>query len=94
MSTSEVYRAIKEVVSDWKLLGLNLNIPPSELEAIDINFHKVEEKKIEMIQIWMTGSSMPTWSSLVKALLSPSVHQPRIAHKISQQQSELKYFDD
>ena len=88
MSTSDVYRAIKEVVSDWRLLGLNLNIPHPELETIDINFHKVEEKKIELIQTWMTGNVMPTWSSLVKALLSPSVDRPRIADKISQQQSK------
>ena len=90
LNTSDVYSAIEDVVGNWKLLGLNLDIPPSTLEAIDINFHKVEDKKIELIQTWMTSKSMPTWSLLVKALLSHPVDRPRIAETISQHHS--KYF--
>ena len=93
MSTSDVYSAIEDVVGNWKLLGLSLDIPPSTLEAIDINFHKVEDKKIELIQTWMTSKSMPTWSVLAKALLSHPVDRPAIAEKISQHQSKYTRCD-
>ena len=89
MSTSDVYRAIEEVVGAWMRLGLNLGIPQSTLETIDINFPKVEEKKKELIQTWMTGESMPTWSLLAEALHSPSSYHPRLAETITQQQSKL-----
>ena len=88
MSTSDVCSAIEEVTSDWEVLGVSLGIPTSKLRTIDANFHKVEEKKIELIQTWMTGKNMPNWSLLVKALLSPMMNQPIIAENISQQQSK------
>ena len=73
MSTSDVYSAIKEVFSDWESLGRNLGIPHSTLKDIDKDHLKVIEKKIELVQTWMTGTSMPTWPSLVEALRKPSV---------------------
>ena len=89
MSTSDVYRATKEVVGAWMRLGLNLGIPHSTLETIDINFPKVEEKKKELIQTWMTGESMPTWSLLAEALRSPSSDHPRLVERIFQQKSKV-----
>ena len=88
MSTSDVYSTIEEVTSDWEVLGVNLSIQISKLRTIDANFHKVEEKKIELIQTWMTDKNMPSWSLLVKALLSPTMNQLIIAENISQQQSK------
>ena len=89
MSTSDVYSAIEELVDEWQLLGLNLNIPRPKIISIDSDFHHVEEKKVELIQTWMTDKNMPSWSLLVEALLSQSVDQPRIADKISQQRSKF-----
>ena len=88
MSTRDVYFAIEEIVDKWYLLGINLSIPPPMLDTINCNSHKIEEKKTEMIQVWMTGRSMPTWSSLVEALQSPSTDQPRIAERISHEYSK------
>ena len=92
MSASDVYSSIEEVSSDWEVLGVNLNIPTSKFRTIDANFHKVEDKKIELIQTWMTGRNMPSWSILVKALFSPTMNQPIIVENISQHQSKYQYF--
>ena len=88
MGTSDVYKAIEEIVDEWYLLGLNLSIPPPTLNAIERDFHRTKDQKTEMIQVWMTGGSMPTWSSLVEALCDPSVKLPRIAERISQEHSK------
>ena len=88
MSTSDAYSAIEEVVYDWECLGRNLGIPHSTLKAIDKDHPKVKEKMTELIQIWMTSENMPSWLSLVEALRKPSTDQPRLAEKISQQQSK------
>ena len=93
-----MYKAVEEIVDKWYLLGINLSIPPPMLDTINCNLHKVEEKKTEMIQVWMTGGSMPTWSSLVEALHSPTTKQPRIAQRISQEYSKaaivIRYAHD
>ena len=98
MGTSEVYKAIEEIVDEWDLLGINLSIPPPTLNTIKRDFHKTKDQKTEMIQVWMTGRSMPTWCSLVEALHSPSTDQPRIATSISQEYSKaaivLRYTHD
>ena len=90
MSTSDVYCTVEEVVYDWESLGRNLGIPHSTLKAIDKDHLKVKAKMIELIQTWMTGGNMPTWSLLAEALCKPSTDHPRLAEKISQQQSKLK----
>ena len=90
MSTSDAYSAIEGVVDDWKLLGLNLGILWPTLTTIDIDPQKtMAEKKHKMLQTWMTGESMPTWSLLAEALRCPSSNHPRLAEKISRQQSKL-----
>ena len=88
MGTSDVYKAIEEIVDEWYLLGINLSIPPPMLDTIKRDFHRTKDQKTEMIQVWMTGGSMPTWSSLVEALRSPSTDLPRIAERISQEHSK------
>ena len=93
MSTSDVYRAIEEIVKQWYRLGLSLPILPPVLDAIDRDFHQTKEKKIEMIQEWMTGKNMPTWSSLIEALRSPSIDQPRVADNISCEFSKIHLID-
>lgn len=83
MSSTEIESATEDVVAKWKLLGINLCAPHTTLEAIDANYHKVENKKSEMIQTWLTGETMPTWSAVVEALCSPSIDLPRAADKVS-----------
>ena len=88
MSTSDVFNAIEEAISDWELLGLNLNISHSTLKVIDKDCQKVKEKTIELIQTWMTSKNMPSWSLLAEALVSCSVDRPKINEKICHQYSK------
>ena len=80
--------AIKPVSQNWKLLGINLGIPLEILEEIDSDHPKTRHKKSEMIQVWMTSTTMATWSSLVEALHSPSIALHETAERISKQHSK------
>ena len=88
MDTSDVKCAIKQVSEKWTLLGINLGIRLEILEEIDCEHLKIRHKKREMIQVWMTSTSMPTWSSLVEALHSPSIALCETAERISTQHSK------
>ena len=88
MDTSDVKSAIKPVSEKWKLLGINLGISLEILEEIDCEHLKIRHKRREMIQVWMTGTTMATWSSLVEALHSPSIALHETAERISKQHSK------
>ena len=88
MDTSNIESAVKEVCEKWKLLGINLCIPLEVLEEIDCEISKIRLKRSEMLQVWMTGKIMPTWSFLVEALRSPSIALHQTAERISQQHSK------
>ena len=84
MATGDIESAVEEI-SNWKLLGTNLSIPWVTLDKID---HEQSAKKSKMIQIWMTGPPMTTWSSLVEALHSPSIALHETAERISKHHSK------
>ena len=87
MATCDIESAVEEL-SNWKLLGTNLSIPWETLDKIDHEQLIRPAKKSKMIQIWMTGPPMATWSSLVEALHSPSIALHETAERISTHHSK------
>ena len=66
---SEVLKSLDEVVDHWFHLGLGLGMSASLLHTIEHNYHRIEEKKREMVSKWMTSAALsPTWCSLANAL--------------------------
>ena len=92
MASSDIERAV-EGISNWKLLGINLCIPWATLDEIDYeHLLTIRQKKSKMIQIWMNGPPMATWSSLVEALYCPSIALHLTAEKISKQHSKCHCY--
>ena len=85
MDMESVLGVITEVVGEWRRLGLRLKIQPEHIETIDHEQHTILNKKIAMIQKWMSGR--PTWSALVKALIAVDMRNK--AKETSQQYGKI-----
>ena len=85
MDMESVLGAITEVVGEWRRLGLRLKIPHEHIETIHHEQHTILDKKIAMIQKWMSGR--PTWSALVEALFDVDMRNK--AKEISQQYGKI-----
>ena len=62
-------RAIQEVTKDWRILGVFLDLPESELKKIESD-HKqdVNSCKMEMLILWLNTDVNATWEFLASAL--------------------------
>ena len=79
---SEVLKSLDEVVDGWFRLGLELGLSASLLLAIEHDYHRIGERKREMVWKWMNSVALkPTWCSLVNALHAIDMHA--VAEKIS-----------
>ncbi len=67
---SLVLHHLKDIVKELFELGLNLDIPPSVLEALHMNFPTdIKRSRREMVREWMSSSlDPPCWWHLVLAL--------------------------
>ena len=65
----QILASIEDVVTEWELLGLNLDLSNSVLDSINADkaHCDIQSKKKAMIAAWM-GSSPACWWLLVKAL--------------------------
>ena len=55
------------VTSHWKRLGVYLRIPFFKLEVIEANHYKVDERMMDMLDLWLrTGTA--TKQQLINAL--------------------------
>lgn len=72
---SKILSALWEARSRWYNLGLELKLPPGTLEAIKLeNPHVSGDCFRAMLYEWLKKlDPPPTWQSLSKALLSPTV---------------------
>ena len=85
MDMESVLGAITEIVGEWRRLGLRLKIQPEHIETIHHEQHTIFDKKIAMIQKWMSGR--PTWSVLVEALFDMDMRNK--AKETSQQYGKI-----
>jgi len=64
----ELTNALKSV-SDWYLLGVNLDLRGPELTTIDRNHRGDNTRcKIEMLSSWLQNTTCPSWEAVVQAL--------------------------
>ena len=76
-----VLESTVEVV-DWHNLGIQLRIPPHELDKIKSDHKTVADCSRVMLHYWLnTGKA--SWNTLVAALKSPVVNLTGIAEKIA-----------
>ena len=82
LDMSEVLKFLDQVVDGWFRLGLELGLSASHLRAIEHDYHRIGERKREMVWKWMTSAALnPTWCSLANALRAVELHA--VADKVS-----------
>ena len=84
-SDAEVFRAIENDISDWRRLGEELGITPTELDRIHRNQHREHSKLRETIREWKKGvhEDRFCWEKVIAAL--KAMKEIRKAKSISDQ---------
>ena len=59
--------------------GVQLRLNPKYLDQIGVDYHRVSERIIKILQVWLDNSPNPTVKQILLALRSPSVHENVIA---------------
>ena len=68
--------------SKWKVIGLGLGVPPSDLEAMSGNPQECLER---LLTKWLKGiDPPPTWEALVAVLRSRVVGEERKAQELEE----------
>ena len=55
-------------ITDWKMLGEELQVPHQVLHNIDSNNPKAERKIVATIHTWFNITEKPCWEMVVRAL--------------------------
>ena len=86
LTVKELMAAVSDV-SDWRALGIQLDLKMSQLENIHVSYHVegVEIKKAEMFRVWLNNSSSASWNDLIKAL--KVIGKDKVASQIATQLS-------
>ena len=75
-----------EARTQWYNLGLELDITPDSLDAIELaNGQNPDRCFRAVLTKWLREHERPTWRVLAEALRSPSVGQSHLAEQILQQ---------
>ena len=84
-SVTKVHRAIENDISDWKMLGEELGINPTELDRIGRDQHGEQSRLRETIRVWQdrVPEDEFCWEKLIDAL--KSMKMIRLAKSISNQ---------
>ena len=84
-SAAEVIQAIEKDISDWKLLGEELGISPTDLEQVNGDQHGEQSKLRETVRLWQrrVPEDKFCWEKLINTL--KVMKEARLAKSISNQ---------
>ena len=71
-----------KTVANWCLLGINLGVPIHELSRIEQTYRGCEQQKLQMLDLWLQRSYVPSWREVVNAL--ERMGEIRVAERIQQ----------
>ena len=79
LSLNTVRNEIHDARSKWYDIGLELKVPEPTLKSIESKY--VDDKTClrEVISVWLRTGDNATWESLVDALRTRVVDEPRLA---------------
>ena len=63
-------------------LGLQLGVPESDLDDIEVDYRYVTDKRRETLKKWERIDERPSWSKLVKALVA--INERHVARNIAE----------
>ena len=67
------------------LLGLMMNVNPSDVEAIQTTYQQPKDKLLHIIIAFLNQTQpRPTWRAIIKALRTKTVNLPRLAASLEE----------
>ena len=81
---AQVYREVSDVRAKWYNFCLELELPASDLDAIEEGQHGDPDACLrEALKIFLRKvQPRPTWKRIVNALESPTIHYESLAEEI------------
>ena len=76
-----VYKELFEVRAKWRRLGLELDLTPGTLDAIEQR-HLTPEERLERVLLEWLNRGSATWRQLVEALWSGPVSETKLAQNL------------
>ncbi len=92
MHLRHIINATWEARSKWKMIGRELGLTEGDIEAINTNYHNVEDKYEDVLKKWMHTGKAKT-NQLIDALRSLTVSKDDIADEILGIDDEQKRKD-
>ena len=72
----------------WKLVGIELDLEMPTIRTIETETQNLQDRFIEVFDHWQKNPTPQRpfcWDTVVKVLKSPTINEPELARKISQQ---------
>ncbi len=78
-----IYRALFEVRAKWRRIGLELDLTPGTLDAIEQAKANPSDRLEAVLVDWLRGATAATtWKQLIDALRSAPVGEIQLARKL------------
>ena len=83
-SLKVLLNALHPVRASWYKIGLELDIPHTELDCFERMYSDPTDLMCEMLKCWLKTAvdPHPTWEAIVAALRSPIVNEKNIAEQL------------
>jgi len=81
-----VFNALHSVSHKWFNIGLQLDVPKSELKIIETDRPGSEERMRTMLDYWLDNATElhQSWEVLINALKAPTVGENRLAKELEE----------
>ena len=81
-----VYQVTKPAAALWHDVGLTLEIDPTELEKIERDFARCDDRLKQVLSLWLRGNGGEcSWRFLCAAMRDDLVARPNLAENIEEQ---------
>ena len=86
LDLSTVRNEIHDIRTKWLDIGVELKVKISTLKSIETRYVDPKDRLREVISEWLKANDYPTWQSLVDALRTRVIDEPKLAAEL-----EAKY---
>ena len=86
---NEMLPELKEVIVEWFMLGIYLDVTPEILKIIQLEWETEEDRQLNMLIKW-SDMETPTWEKLIHALIMIKKYNVAISIAIGHRKSLIK----
>ena len=67
-STKAAFKALHRIANMWELIGVMLEIPKGRLGSLRTEYHRDNDRLLQVINIWLASIGDVTWKALIEAV--------------------------